>query len=89
MPVRPHAPRIKYYPTRPARRAPCMAVVVSDEARILNHRLPVEVIEQTGPMVQKWVRQNKNALLAFWNDGYRWSREEVNRFLLGLQKYTG
>lgn len=81
-----HAPRVKYYVNRPARRAPCMSVVVSDEAPIFNHRLPADVIEQTGTLVQDWVRRNKDALLSFWNDGYRWSRDEVNQFLLGLRK---
>lgn len=84
-----HGPRIKYYKERPARGAPCMSVAVSDAARIFNHRLPVEVVEQVGPLVQGWIRGNKDALLAFWNEGYRWSREEVNGFLLGLQKHEG
>ena len=84
-----HAPRVKYYAGRPTRRAPCMSVVVSDDARSLNHRLPVDVVQQMAPLVQQWVRQNKDALLSFWNDGYQWSREEVNQFLLGLRKYPG
>lgn len=81
-----HGPRVKYYVERPARRTRCMSVAISDEARIFNDRLPADVVERIGPLVQAWVRQNKDALLAFWNDGYRWSREEVDRFLLGLRK---
>jgi hypothetical protein len=84
-----HAPRIKYYANRPTRQAPSMSVGISEDAPIFNHRLPIEVVQQIGPLVQQWVCQNKDALLSFWNDGYQWSREEVNQFLLGLRRHPG
>lgn len=64
-----------------------MSVLISDDARIVNHRLPAAVVAQTAPLAQDWVRRNKDALLSFGRDGYRWSREEVNQFLLGLRKH--
>ena len=84
-----HGPRVNIYPNRPARRAACLSVAISDQARIFNHRLPDEVVQRMGPMVQEWVRQNEAALISFWNEGHQWSREEVNAFLLGLRKYPG
>src|SRR5438477_160414 len=72
---------------QPARVSSFMSFAVSDAVRIFIYRLPAEVVEQVGPLVQAWVRNNKDALLAFSNDGYRWSREELNQFLLALRKY--
>src|SRR6202162_5199572 len=57
-----HAPRVNYYVNRPARRPPCLSVVISDEAPIFNHPLPVGVAQEIGLPVQQWVRHNKEAL---------------------------
>ena len=46
-----HAPRVNYYVNRPARRPPCLSVVISDEAPIFNHPLPVGVAQEIGAQI--------------------------------------
>jgi hypothetical protein len=81
-----HGPRVKWFPGRPARDAPCMTVTIETPPRVLNHGLPERVVALASPDVVAWVEANRAALLRFWNEGLSWDRDEVAAFLDGLQR---
>lgn len=84
-----HAPRVKWYPGRPARRAPCLSVIISEIPQARNHRLPQLLADRMTPIVTEWVNLNRDALLQFWNEGETWTRQEVNAHLDALKKLPG
>lgn len=81
-----HGPRVKWFPGRPSREAPCLTVTLEEPARILNHGLPDRVAAVASAEVIAWVQANRAALLRFWNEGLSWDRDEVDAFLDGLQR---
>lgn len=81
-----HGPRIKWFPQRPSREAPCLTVTLDAEPRVLNHGLQARVAAAATPIVRSWVEANREALLRFWNDGLSWTRDEVDAFVDGLNK---
>jgi hypothetical protein len=81
-----HAPRVKWYPGRPGRTAPCLSVTVEAEPRAINDNLPPPVAASAAGPVVGWVAANYAGLLDFWNNGETWTRDEVNAFIDGLHK---
>jgi hypothetical protein len=81
-----HGPRVKWYPGRPGRDAPCLAVTLEAEPRVINLGLPrVQAAGAEAP-IRAWVRLNREPLLEFWWNGLSWTRDEVNAFIDGLAK---
>jgi hypothetical protein len=76
-----HGARVKWYPARPGRDAPCLAVTIEAIPRSFNQNLPPRVASAAAVPVTRWVADNHRALLEFWNDGVSWTRAEVNAFI--------
>ena len=81
-----HAPRVKWYPGRPAENAPCLSVIIEDSPRAFNHHLPQRVFDAACIAVKAWVALNASALLDFWQHGSTWLDDEVTGFKLALAK---
>jgi len=81
-----HGPRIKWFPERPSREAPCLTVTLEAEPRVINHGLPDRVVASAMPAVRSWAVANLGALLRFWSEGLSWTRDEVDAFVGGLNK---
>jgi hypothetical protein len=81
-----HAPRVKWYPGRPGRRVPCLSVTISTTPEARNHNLPKATADRMGPLVSQWVILNHAALMAFWQQGTSWTRQEVNAHFDQLRK---
>ena len=81
-----HGPRIKWYPGRPGREAPCLTVTLEAPPRVLNHGLSAREAAEAEGQVRAWAMANREALLRFWSDGLSWTRAEVNAFVDGLAK---
>jgi hypothetical protein len=82
----PHGPRVKWYPDRPGRDAPCLTVTLEASPRVINHGLPNRQAEGVAPQVLAWVELNRPALVTFWQDGIAWTRDEVSAFIDDLAK---
>jgi hypothetical protein len=81
-----HGPRVKWFPDRPSRDAPCLTVTLEAEPRAINHGLPSRQAQAAEAQVKEWVALNRDALLEFWQHGVSWTRDEVNAFIDGLAK---
>jgi hypothetical protein len=81
-----HAPRVKWYPGRPAENAPCLSVTIEVSPRTFNHRLPQRVFDAACIPVKAWVALNEATLLDFWHQGSTWLDDEVTGFKQGLAK---
>lgn len=81
-----HGPRVKWYPGRPGRDAPCLTVTIEATPRVINHGLSEREARAAGGEVARWVAMNREALLGFWRDGLSWTRNEVDGFVTGLTK---
>ncbi len=81
-----HGPRVKWYPGRPGREAPCLTVTLENPPRVLNHGLSVREAAEAEGRVRAWAAANEAALLRFWAEGLSWTRAEVNAFMDGLAK---
>jgi hypothetical protein len=82
----PHGPRVKWYPERPARDAPCLTLTLEAVPRAINHGLPRARAQQAEQQVRPWVELNRGALLDFWFNGVSWTIDEVHDFTKGLAK---
>lgn len=78
-------PRVKYF-TKLGRHQPSFSVSLAAEPMILSCSLPDAERANAGPHVLKWVAQNHDALLSFWNEGQYWSVPEVEHFVAHLAK---
>lgn len=81
-----HGPRVKWYPGRPGRDAPCLTVTLEAVPQVINHGLPRLQMAAGEAQLREWVRLNRAALLDFWGNGVFWTRDEVNAFFDGLAK---
>jgi hypothetical protein len=81
-----YGPRIKWYPGRPGRDAPCLVVTLETPPRALNQGLPQRIARQAEAALLAWAALNRDALLAYWHDGLGWTEEEHDAFLDGLKK---
>lgn len=81
-----HGPRVKWYPERPARDAPCLTVTLEDPPRAINHGLPLREVRRGEAQVRRWIALNRSALLDFWFQGVSWTIDEVHAFTKGLAK---
>ena len=81
-----HGPRIKWWPGRPERDAPCLVVTLEDPPRAINQGLPARIARAGEADALAWAAANRDALLRFWKDGVVWMEDEVNAFLDGLKK---
>lgn len=81
-----HAPRVKWYPGRPAENAPCLSVTIEASPQAFNHHLPQRVFDAAGIAVKAWVALNGTALLDFWHHGSTWLDDEVTEFKQALAK---
>lgn len=80
-----HGPRVKYY-LRAAKNAPSFSVSIGSEPRVVATSLDARTTNQRGREVAAWVALNREALLAFWNEGAFWSTSEVKSFHDSLVK---
>ena len=80
-----HGPRVKYF-ERPGGDQPSFSVTLADAPEIVANSLPDRVLARMSPRVIEWVRLNQAALLAFWNEGDRWMKEEVDAHIEGLAR---
>jgi hypothetical protein len=82
-----HGPRIKWFPRPPAsRNDPCLSVSVGPDPDVRNLNLPPHIASQATNAVRNWVIANHAALRDFWDNGYAWTRQQVNTFIDGLTK---
>lgn len=82
----PHGPRVKWYPQRPGRDAPCLTVTLEQPPRVINHGLSARDARSGQGAVERWVALNREGLLRFWFDGSSWTVDEVYSFAKGLAK---
>jgi hypothetical protein len=80
-----HAPRVKYF-VRPGRTQPSFSVTIADQPRVVANSLPPRVLNQMSPLVARWVRSNKDALLDFWHHGDTWTAAQLIQFLQSFRK---
>jgi len=78
-----HGPRVKYY-EKPGFSQPSFSVSIEDNPTVLAGDLPTRVIQRMAPEVIEWVRLNRVALLAFWNEGDTWLKEQVDAHIDGF-----
>lgn len=57
-----HGPRIKWYPDRPSRDAPCLVVTLEVPPHPINHGLSLRIARQGEPAL-RWAAQNRTALV--------------------------
>lgn len=81
-----HGPRVKWYPQRPGRDAPCLTVTLEDPPRCVNHGLAAREVRQGEAAVREWIALNREALLRFWFEGTSWTVDEVYAFAKSLAK---
>lgn len=81
-----HAPRVKWYPGRPAPDAPFVTVTLERPPRPINHGVRPWEAQDGVVSTVAWVEQNREALLRFWHEGAYWDRDEVNAFFDSLRK---
>lgn len=74
-----HGPRVKYF-EQPGLSQPSFSVSVAEEPEVVANSLPERVMRRMAPEVIEWVRLNRAALLAFWNEGDTWLDEQVSAF---------
>jgi len=82
-----HGPRVKYF-ERPGGDQPSFSVSIADLPAVVANSLPDRVLNRMSPRVIEWVRVNREALLAFWNEGDTWMDEEVTAFKEALVRLT-
>jgi 1-acyl-sn-glycerol-3-phosphate acyltransferase len=78
-----HGPRVKYF-EKPGKGQPSFSVSIEEGPKVVAGDLPEPVIKRMSPEVAEWVRLNRDALLAFWNEGDTWMKEEVDAMIDGL-----
>ena len=83
-----HAPRVKWYPSRPRDKAPCLSVTIEPVPNAFNHHLPARVFAVAGEPVKAWVTLNYLDLLDFWDHGNTWMDDEVDAFKKALKKLS-
>ena len=82
-----HGARVKWYPQPPKDAAsPCLAVSISANPVARNLNLPDRIASRASDIVKAWVALNHVELLDFWNNGIRWSRQQVSAFPDTLRK---
>jgi hypothetical protein len=81
-----HGPRIKWYPGRPGRDAPCLVVTLEFPARAINQGLAARDVRRMRAALLAWVELNRDALLSYWNDGLGWTEEEHDAFRDSLRR---
>jgi hypothetical protein len=81
-----HGPRIKWYPGRPGRDAPCLVVTLESPPRAINQGLAQRVARGAEGATVAWAELNRAALLAYWHDGLGWTEEEHDAFLASLRQ---
>lgn len=81
-----HAPRVTWYPGRPAEHAPLVTVTLEQPPHPINHGVAPREARAGVEATAAWVGLNREALLRFWRGGAYWDRNEVNAFFGGLQK---
>jgi hypothetical protein len=82
-----HAPRVKYF-ERPGRDQPSFSVSISEPPAVLVNSLPERTLKRFSPKVVEWVTLNRDALLAFWNEGDTWMKEQVDATIDGLVRVS-
>lgn len=80
-----HGPRVKYF-VRTGKGQASFSVSIGERPRVLANSLPPRVLGEMAPQVIEWVRLNHESLLRFWEGGHYWTVDEVNAFIVELQK---
>ena len=78
-----HGPRVKYS-LKPGIDQPSFSVSIADEPEVVASDLPERVVRRMSAEVIEWVKLNREALLAFWNEGDTWLKEQVDAHIEGL-----
>jgi hypothetical protein len=82
-----HGPRVKYF-ERPGADQPSFSVSIAEPPEVVANSLPERALKRMSPVVIEWVRLNREALLAFWTDGDKWMKEEVDAHIDALARLT-
>ncbi|MDB5876352.1 MAG: hypothetical protein JWQ07_5794 [Ramlibacter sp.] len=82
-PKLPHGPRVKYF-LKAGKTQPSFSLSIEADPQIVASSLPDRVVRRVAPMLTRWVKLNREALIRFWNDGDRWMDDEVTAFKLAL-----
>ena len=80
-----HGPRVKYF-VKAGRSQPSFSISIADAPRLLANSLPQRDLSRASPLVIEWVRQNREALLRFWEEGDSYSIREVVALVQSLRK---
>lgn len=82
-----HGPRIKWFPKSPENRNdPCLTVIISDPLTFENHNIDEQVANNIIKQLFSWVDQNKEKLLDYWFNGWKWDEEQLIAFYSSLKK---
>lgn len=78
-----HGPRVKYY-EKAGSDQPSFSVSIAAPPEVVANSLPERVVKRMSPEVIAWVGLNRVALLAFWNQGDTWMKEQVDAHIDGF-----
>jgi hypothetical protein len=81
-----HGPRVKWYPGRPGRDAPCLVIALESPPRAVNQGLPALLARSAERDLVCWAELNRTLLLSYWFDGLGWTEEERATFLDAIRK---
>jgi hypothetical protein len=81
-----HGPRVKWFPHKPGREAPCLVVTLAVPARLINQGVPPRDAQRMERSLLAWVELNRDALLSYWHEGIGWTEEEHDAFRDGIKK---
>lgn len=85
VPKLPHGPRVKYC-QKAGKGQPSFSISIAAEPRVVAYSLPDRTVRSMAPLVSRWVRQNRQELLSFWNEGDGWSFARLKQFIGRLEK---
>lgn len=79
-----HGPRVKGHLQRGGRDAPSFVMTVALEPAVVASSYSERETRRAAAQLDPWVRLNREALLAYWDDGTSWDDTEVRDFVDAL-----
>lgn len=80
-----HGPRVKYF-TKPSARRASFVVSIAKEPAVVASSASPRMLARMSPLVIEWVRLNRVALRTFWDEGERWSIDQIVEWRDGLTR---
>jgi hypothetical protein len=78
--------RVKRYPGRPGRDAPCRVVTLQSPPGTITMGRPASEARRMERSLLARVEPGRDALLSGWNDGLGWTEEEHDAFRASLKR---